>query len=100
MTANQYSVDELAKIIAPIAKKHGIASVYLFGSCARGDSTEASDIDLRIEKGQLRGMFALGGFYSEVAGALQTEVDVLTTGSLDETFLRSIAEDEVLLYAG
>jgi predicted nucleotidyltransferase len=100
MTANQYSIDELAKIIAPIAKKYGIARVYLFGSCARGDSTEASDIDLRIEKGQLRGMFALGGFYADVAGALQTEVDVLTTGSLDETFLQSIAEDEVLLYAG
>ena len=98
VTANQYSIDELAEIIAPIAKKYGIASVYLFGSCARGDSTEASDIDLRIDKGQLCGLFALGGFYADVAEALQTEVDVLKTGSLDESFLQSISKDEVLLY--
>ena len=100
MTTNQYSINELAQIIAPIAKKYGIARVYLFGSCARGDSNEHSDVDLRIDKGQLRGMFALGGFYNEISEALQTDVDVLTTGSLEESFLNSIEKDEVLLYAG
>jgi hypothetical protein len=45
-------------------------------------------------------MFALCGFYTEVAEALQMKVDVLTTGSLDDNFLRKIAKDEVMLYAG
>lgn len=99
MIAKRYSLEELKEIIAPIAEKYHISKVYLFGSFARGDYDEQSDIDLRIEKGELRGMFALCGFYTEVADALQMNVDVLTTGSLDGDFLRKIEKDEVVLYA-
>ena len=98
--AKIYTIEELKAIIIPIAKKYGIQKVYLFGSIARGDGDENSDIDLRIEKGTLKGLFALGGFYAEISGALQKDVDVVTTGSLDQEFLDEIKEDEVLLYAG
>ncbi len=100
MIAKRYSIEELKEIIAPIAEKYHISKVYLFGSFARGDYNEQSDVDLRIEKGELKGMFALCGFYTEVAEALQMKVDVLTTGSLDDDFLREIEKDEVMLYAG
>jgi predicted nucleotidyltransferase len=66
MVATRYSVEELKEIIAPIAEKYHISKVYLFGSFARGDYNEHSDVDLRIEKGELKGMFALCGFYTEV----------------------------------
>ena len=99
MNAKKYTVEELKKIIVPIAEKYQVSRVYLFGSYARGDNNENSDIDLVIEKGNLKGMFALCGFYTEVSEALQMKVDVLTTGSLDEDFKKSIEEDEVLLYA-
>ena len=98
--AKIYTIEELKAIIIPIAKKYGIQKVYLFGSIARGDGDENSDIDLRIEKGTLKGLFALGGFYAEISEALQKDVDVVTTGSLDQEFLDEIKEDEVLLYAG
>ena len=100
MAYKTYTIEELKTIITPIAKKYGIARVYLFGSFARGDQTQDSDIDLRIDKGELKGLFALGGFYEEVSSVLGLEVDVLTTGSLDKAFLDKIKEDEVLLYAG
>lgn len=100
MGAKEYTIDELKNIISPIAKKYQIAEVYLFGSFARGDYDEDSDIDIRIEKGQLKGMFALCGFYTEVSDALGRKVDVLTTGSLSDEFLRNIRKDEVMLYAG
>ena len=99
MIAKRYSLEELREIIIPIAKKYHISKVYLFGSYARGDYNEQSDIDLRIEKGELKGMFALCGFYTEVEEALQMKVDVLTTGSLDDDFLKEIEKDEVMLYA-
>lgn len=99
MQAKDYSIDELRKIIAPIARKYSISKVYLFGSVARGDYTESSDIDLRIDKGNLRGYFALCSFYTEVQEALQMKVDLLTTGSLDQEFLEQIRKDEVELYA-
>ncbi len=36
----------------------------------------------------------------KISEALQKDVDVVTTGSLDQEFLDEIKEDEVLLYAG
>ena len=99
MEAKSYTIDEIKKIVTPIAKKYQIALVYLFGSFARGDYNEQSDIDIRIEKGKLKGMIALCGFYTEVSEALERRVDVLTTGSLSDVFLESIKKDEVILYA-
>lgn len=100
MAKKQYSVEDLKQIIEPIAQKYKVSRVYLFGSFARGDNHADSDIDLRIDKGDLKGMFALCGFYTEVSEALQMKVDVLTTGSLEEDFLEEIHKDEVTLYAG
>lgn len=97
MQTKPYTIDELKEIVAPIAKKYGIKHAYLFGSFARGDYTNDSDIDIRIDKGTLKGLFALCGFYTELTDALGMKVDVLTTGSLDQEFLDSIREDEVLL---
>ena len=96
----QYTVDDLKKIISPIANKYQISYVYLFGSYARGDFHAQSDIDLRIEKGNLKGMFALCSFYTEVESALGMKVDIVTTGNLEESFLNDIRNDEVMLYAG
>ena len=99
MPDKNYTVEEIRAIVTPIAQKYGVERVYLFGSYARGEASENSDIDLRIDKGSLRGLFALCGLYTEIKDALERNVDVLTTGSLEDTFLHRIQEEEVLLYA-
>lgn len=38
-----YSIDELRRIIAPIAQEHGVESVSLFGSYSRGTASAGSD---------------------------------------------------------
>ena len=48
----------------------------------------------------MKGMFALCGFYSDISEALERNVDVLTTGSLEDVFLEKIQKEEVMLYAG
>ena len=35
-----YAVDEIARIVRPIAQRYGLRAVYLFGSYARGAATE------------------------------------------------------------
>ena len=94
-----YSIEEIRSIVAPIAAAHRVGRVYLFGSYARGEATPSSDIDLRIEKGSLRGLFALGGLYADLEDRLGKKLDLLTTGSLDREFLQRISKEEVLLYA-
>ncbi|HMM16104.1 MAG TPA: nucleotidyltransferase domain-containing protein [Petrimonas sp.] len=99
MSKPKYTIEQIRKVVSPIAQKYGVENIYLFGSYARGDVHENSDIDLRIDKGGLKGLFALCGLYTEIEEALQTKVDVLTTGSLDKAFLDEIQKEEVLLYA-
>lgn len=93
------TIEEIKSIVEPIARKYGVERVYLFGSYARGDVTENSDVDLRVDKGSLKGMFALCGLYTEIEEALQIKIDILTTGSLEDDFLSKIQKEEVLLYA-
>lgn len=93
-----YSIDELRQIIAPIAQAHGVESVSLFGSYSRGTALTGSDVDLKIEKGQLRSLFQLSGFRLDVEDALKLPVDLVTSEASDRAFLDSIQKDEVLLY--
>lgn len=45
-----YTVDGLKACVSPIAKKYGLRAVYLFGSYARNEATEDSDVDLLIDR--------------------------------------------------
>ena len=51
-----FSMDEINRISIPIAKKHGVAKLYIFGSYARKEATEKSDIDLFVDKGDVRNL--------------------------------------------
>ena len=95
--AAKYSIEELQSIIVPLAQKYGAERIFLFGSYARGDMTDSSDIDLRIDKGSIRGL-ALAGLLVDLEDALGLPVDLIPTTSLDTRFLESIHPDEVLLY--
>ncbi len=98
MNSKVYTIDEIKTIVAPIAKAYGVARIFLFGSYARGEATPASDLDFRVDKGSLRGLFALGGLYSDLEEGLGKPLDLLTTGSLDLAFLNQIANEEILIY--
>ena len=93
----RYSVEEIKAIVAELAAQYGADRVYLFGSYARGDANADSDIDLRIDKGSIRGQ-QMGGLAADLEEAFGLPVDLVPTGSLDRTFLHSISDDEVLLY--
>ena len=86
-----HTLNEIKVIVSRLAKQ------YLFGSYARGDMTNSSDIDLRIDKGNIRG-FQLAGLLLDLEDSLGVPVDLVPTTSLDPRFLDSIRKDEVLLY--
>lgn len=102
MTSKVYSIDEIKNIIAPIARRHGVEKVYLFGSYARGAATGSSDIDLCVDAPALRGLFALGGLYADFEEALGKSLDLVTTNALrdhsNEMFVENLRKDRVLIY--
>ena len=93
----RHTIPEIQSIVSELAQKYGAQRIFLFGSYARGDMAPTSDIDLRIDKGTIRGL-ELAGLLVDLEDALGVSVDLIPTGSLDDGFLASIQNDEVLLY--
>ena len=91
-------ISEIRENVNRRAREYGAERVYLFGSYARGDANETSDIDLRIDKGQIRGGIALAGLLLDLESDLEAKVDLVTTGSLDEEFLEMITGEDQLIY--
>lgn len=77
-----YSIEEITEKIRPIAERHELKEVWLFGSYARGDATEESDVDLLID-GENLGGFKFFGMWDEFETALNKEVDLITVFSFE-----------------
>ena len=92
-----YQPEEIKQIVAPIAARYGVKRLYLFGSYARGDNSESSDIDFRIENGRVKGL-QMAFLHDELEDALHRPVYLLATVALNEAFLASIRKEEKLLY--
>ncbi len=92
------TIEEIKKAVTPICERYGVDKVCLFGSYARGEADEKSDVDLLVDGGKLVG-FEWGGFYADLHDALGVELDVLSRRGTRQKFLSKIAKDEVLLYA-
>ncbi len=85
-----YTIEQIKERIAPVAAKYSLSAVYLFGSYAKREATEASDVDILVDKTgtALRGMFAMGGLYNDLAEAVGKPVDLVTTGALEQEITR------------
>lgn len=68
--------------ILRVAQARGASRVRVFGSVARGDATEASDIDFLVDLDSDRGLFDLGGLLMDLRDLLSHDVDVVTEAGL------------------
>ena len=99
------TIEEIKERVTPVLKAYDVKAAYLFGSYARGDATENSDVDIRVDSGnspKLRG-WAYGGLYLDLKEALDCELDLLTClpkndKPLSKYFLANLKKDEVQIY--
>jgi predicted nucleotidyltransferase len=84
-----------------IAARHGIRKVYVFGSVARGESTEISDVDFLIELEDDASVFGVGAFQFESQKLLGIPTDVIPTFTLsnveDIDFVQSVQSEAIAL---
>ncbi len=64
--------------ILRIAAKHGAHNVRVFGSVARGEAGENSDVDLLVELEQGRSLLDQAGLVLDLEELLGRKVDVVT----------------------
>ena len=94
----EYTIEELRRIVEPIAESYEMRQVYLFGSRARGDNREDSDYDFCVVTSDDCDLFELGGFFADLRDALGVEIDLVCQESLRDDFSREVLRDRRLLY--
>lgn len=93
-----YTLEDIKRIAMPIAEQFGVEKLALFGSYARGEQHERSDLDFLIEKGKVQDWYQFYDFVTRLEQDFEMPVDVLTYDSLKESYIYDAIEDEVILY--
>jgi predicted nucleotidyltransferase len=82
-------------LVERLARANRIRSVRVFGSVARGDETEESDIDLLVDPEPDASLFDLAQFELDLEALLERPVDVVSRRSLDAVRDRAVLDDAV-----
>lgn len=83
--------------ILRIARKHGVARVQVFGSFARGEANEGSDVDLLIEVEGATPPWFPGGLVADLEALLGRRVDVVEPDALKEGMRARVLQEAVPL---
>lgn len=106
---NTYSIDKIKEIIAPIAEAHDLDKVCLFGSYARGDADENSDMDFLVYGFNNKGYIEFCDMKDEFKSLINIPVDVIRAENLrlklnvendklTKRFVRNLKRDMVVVY--
>jgi predicted nucleotidyltransferase len=89
------NINEIKRKIIPILLKHNIKKASIFGSYARGEQKETSDIDILVEFGEGKSLLDLVRLKYELEEVLGKEVDVLTYNSIHPLLKEKILNEAV-----
>ena len=79
-----YTLEEIRSRTLPIIQKYHIPAMYLFGSYARGQATEDSDLDFLVDTTgtSLTSLLRLGVLYCDLENAFEKRIDLITVRSI------------------
>jgi len=86
-----YTIEEIKELTRNIFEKYRIKKAYIFGSYARGEATEKSDIDIMIfgKNSDIKTLLNLAAFENELEEVLKKNVDVV----FEEVYTEDIKYD-------
>jgi predicted nucleotidyltransferase len=82
MTTRERVLERLSQEQSKLRRDFRVASLALFGSLARDEATEKSDVDLLVTFERPAGYFALIALQQYLESILQRNVDIVTPGGL------------------
>lgn len=86
-------------VIRAIARANGARSIHLFGSAARGDERNGSDLDFLVELEPGRTLLDVVGLRRELSQLFDRSVDVVTKDSLKPRLRSDVLRDAIAVVA-
>ena len=103
------TIDEIRERVRPVAEKYKLNSVDVFGSYARDEATEQSDVDLLVDRDGsiVRGLLDLSALYDDLRNSIGVDIDLVTEQTLDQkstktrspSFAETVRKERVRIYA-
>ncbi len=91
------AITEKREQILELAHLHGASNLRVFGSVARGEADEQSDLDLLVDLAPGRSLFDLGALLMALRALLGIPVDVVTEASLRPRLRDRVLQEAVPL---
>ena len=76
MQKTVFTTEHIATMVKPLADKYRVKEIYLFGSYARGEADENSDLDFLVFGGELFKRTMIFALAEELRDTLKKKVDV------------------------
>ncbi len=95
------TLDQIRQTVAAYFRDKPVKQVWLFGSYARGEATEESDVDLLLrydDSWKTVSFFELLKMNEDLKGLLQKDVQFTEEGRIHPPFQKSIQDDLLPIY--
>ncbi len=99
MSERIFTIGDITRLVKPIAEKYKVQEIYLFGSYARGEADESSDLDFLVFGGEKFKPTMIFSLAEELREVLKKDVDVfeITEINKDSDFYRTIMKERLLV---
>jgi uncharacterized protein len=83
-----------------LCRQHDVAQLSVFGSTARNEATEQSDLDLLVSFSKAKGFFEFCAFELQLEQITNRKVDLVTENGLSPRLRDTVLPDLQIIYAG
>jgi hypothetical protein len=90
-------IEKHREVILKLARERGVYNVRVFGSMARDESLETSDVDILVDVGPDVSGFGVGGLLMDLQELLGRKVDVVTENALHPTIRKRVLSEAIPL---
>lgn len=99
MNHDVFTIKDIENLVRPIAEKYKVKEIYLFGSYARGEANENSDLDFLVYGGEKFRLTMIFSLAEELREVLKKDVDVFEINEInkDSDFYHTIMKERLLV---
>ncbi len=89
------NIAELRSKIIPVLQQHDVIHAAIFGSFARGEEREDSDLDILVELREGKTLLDLVALKLKLEEVLEREIDVVTRNALRPGIRERVLEEQI-----